>query len=202
MNGTKDYYNKTADEWAKNGYSDDYEMPCLEDFLSLMNPHSKILDLGCGCGYDCKRLKERGFLPVGVDFSEKSLEIAKSFNPEIEFFCSDILSDYSFIGKVDAIMSIACLVHIENNDLNTAFEQMSKVLNADGLLLFSIRYGNGKINEQSLRFIDGVSFDRNFIGHTLEEILQASKERFEYVRKMETDMPIWEYHLLKRKKEQ
>ncbi|MGN0629493.1 MAG: class I SAM-dependent methyltransferase [Oscillospiraceae bacterium] len=158
-----------------------------------------MLDLGCGCGYDCKRLRELGFSTVGLDFSEESLRIAMEQNPGIEFLCEDMLSDYSRIGSVDAVMTIACLVHIENKDLSTAFRRMSTVLKSVGLVLFSIRFRNGKIDVQSFCTVDGEEFDRNFIGHTIDEILAASGRWFEYVTELETDMPIWEYHVLRKK---
>lgn len=199
MNGTMEYYNKTAAEWAEKGYSGDYEALCLPHFLSMLKPGARVLDLGCGCGYDCERLKKRGFVPIGIDFSEESLKIAKSRNPKTEFICADMLSDYSRIGQVDAVMAIASLVHIENQNLRKAFKQMDKVLAAGGLALFAIRYGSGKIEELSRLSADGESLDRNFIAHNLEEIVSASKDFFEYISELETDMPIWEFHLFRKK---
>lgn len=109
-----------------------------------------------------------------------------------------MLSDYSRIGSVDAIMATACLVHIESKDLSTAFRRMSTVLKSGGLVPLSIGFGNGKIDVQSFRTVDGEEFDHNFIGHTIDEILAASGQWFEYVTELETDMPIWEYHIIRK----
>ncbi len=99
------------------------------------------------------------------------------------------------------VIAIASLFHIENKNLKTVFEQVDKVLINGGFLLFAIRYGHGKINEQNFHSIDGEDFYRNFIGHTLYDILEASKDYFEYTCKMETDMPIWKFHVLTRKEQ-
>ena len=52
---------------------------------------------------------------------------------------------------------------------------------------------------QSFRTVDREEFDHNFIGHTIDEILAASGQWFEYVTELETDMPIWEYHIIRKK---
>ena len=87
MKSTMDYYNKTAARWAANGYSADCEIPCPGAFRAILDKGLRVLGLGCGCGYDCKRLRERGFSPVGLDFSEENLHIAMEQNPRIELLC-------------------------------------------------------------------------------------------------------------------
>ena len=38
---------------------------------------ARILDLGCNCGYETKRMRELGLVPVGLDFSDKSINLAR-----------------------------------------------------------------------------------------------------------------------------
>lgn len=65
-----------------------------------------VLDLGCGYGENCAEFKRLGASRVvGIDISEKMLEVAKNENTEIEFIKADI-SDLSFIdGRFDLVFS-------------------------------------------------------------------------------------------------
>ena len=135
---------------------------------------------------------------VGIDFSEESLLIAREKNPAITFYNDNLLNDYSYIGKVDAIVIIAGLVHIENSDLRTAFLRMHSVLNDNGRIFMSVREGVGKIPERSLTTIDGEEYDRNFIAHTLDELTEASKGLFSFSEEMGVDGTVWHNYVFKR----
>lgn len=199
MRGVQEYYDKTAAEWAANGYDDQAYLPCLDEFLSLLPPGGRVLDLCCGAGYETGRIRERGFDALGLDFSGESLKIARERNPDIPFYQGDMLEDYSCVaGMVDGILLSAGLVHVETADLPRAFAQMAKVVKPGGYVLASIREGSGKLDEWSLRKIDGEQYDRNFIAHTLDEVTQAAKGLFAYRRELPSDMPIWRQLLFAR----
>lgn len=191
MHGVQAYYDKTAREWADNGYSDDAALPCLTAFLSLLPKGGRVLDLCCGAGYESIRIKAQGFEVLGMDISGESLRIARRHDPEIPFYQGDMLEDYSYIGQVDGILLSAGLVHVETPQLPLAFGQMAKVLRPGGWLLASIREGTGRLEEWSLREIDGEVYDRNFIAHTLEELTDAAGNAFTFQRELPGDMPIW-----------
>ena len=198
MYDTRAYYDKTAAEWAENGYHDEAYLPCLDEFLSLLPPGGRVLDLCCGAGYETRRIRAKGFDALGLDFSGESLRIAREHEPDIPFFQADMLEDYAHIGAVDGILLSAGLVHIETEDLPLAFDQMAKVLRPGGLLLASIREGTGKLEEWSFRTIDGEDYDRNFIAHTLDELVEGAGARFSYQRELPSDMPIWRQYLFRR----
>lgn len=201
MLGTREYYDKTAAEWAENGYGDGEYLPCLDEFLSLLPPGGRVLDLCCGTGYESFRLRRRGFEPVGLDFSGESLAIAREKNPDVLFYQGDILESYPQIGAVDGIICIAGLVHVETPDLPLAFRRMAEVLKPGGYLLASVRYGTGRMEERSVTEIDGETYDRNFIAHNEEELSAAAGESFALVREMPSDMKIWAYYLFQKNEE-
>ena len=191
MLGTAEYYNKTASEWADRGYAEDAEPPCLRPFLALLPPGGRVLDLCCGAGYECWRVHRLGFEAVGLDISAGSLDIAREKNPDVPFFQGNLLEDYSHIGQVDGIMIFAGLVHVENPDLPAAFRRMSQVLRPGGYMVAAVREGSGRMEVNSVVEIDGETYDRNFIAHTLEELTAAMGPDFSYVEELESDMPIW-----------
>ena len=197
VKGTADFYDKTASDWAEKGYGNDAELPCLLDFVKQFEPGSRFLDLCCGAGYESQRIHVCGYDVVGIDFSEESLRIAREKNPEIPFYKDNLLNDYSYIGKVDAIIIIAGLVHIETAELRTAFLRMRSVLKENGSLFITVRDGIGKIPERSVTTIDGEEYDRNFIAHTLNELIEASDGLFTFEREVGHDGTVWQNYIFR-----
>ena len=52
MKNTRDFFNKTANEWADKWYQDESMLPCFKEFISKFSKAPKILDLCCGTGYE------------------------------------------------------------------------------------------------------------------------------------------------------
>ncbi|MDE6840755.1 MAG: methyltransferase domain-containing protein [Oscillospiraceae bacterium] len=198
MRGVREYYDKTAAEWAENGYKDGADLPCLDEFLSLLPPGGRVLDLCCGAGYETGRIRARGFEALGLDFSGESLKIARQRNPGISFFQGDMLEDYARVGAVDGVLLSAGLVHVETADLPLAFARMAGVVRPGGYVLASIREGTGKLAQWSLREIDGEQYDRSFIAHTPEEVVRGAERWFSYCRELPSDMAVWRQLLFRR----
>ena len=198
MPGCKDFYDKTAGDWAKRGYLDEAEPVCMDEYCALLPAGGRVLDLCCGAGYESFRLRRRGFRPVGLDFSGESLAIAREKNPDVPFFQGDMLESYAQVGPVDGIICIAGLVHVENPSLPLAFQRMGEVLKPGGYLLASVRYGSGRMEERSVTEIDGQVYDRNFIAHNEQELIAAAGDGFALIREMPSDMKIWAYYLFQR----
>ena len=73
---------------------------------------TRILDAGCGTGVLSRMLDERGAEVVGVDISEKLIEVAKdrsNLNKNIEYFAGD-MKEQSF-GNFDYIIAMDSLIH-------------------------------------------------------------------------------------------
>ena len=201
MLGCKEFYDKTAARWAQNGYADEAEPVCMDEFCALLPSGGRVLDLCCGTGYESFRLRRRGFEPVGLDFSGESLAIAREKNPDVLFYQGDILESYPQIGAVDGIICIAGLVHVETPDLPLALRRTAEVLQPGGFLLAAVRSGTGRREERSVTEIDGETYDRNFIAHNEEELSAAAGESFALVREMPSDMKIWAYYLFQKNEE-
>jgi SAM-dependent methyltransferase len=199
--GCKEFYDKTAARWAENGYSDEAEPVCMDEFCALLPPGGRVLDLCCGAGYESFRLRRRGFEPVGLDFSGESLAIAREKNPGVSFLQGDMLESYCRIGAVDGVVCIAGLVHVETADLPLAFRRVAEVLKPGGYLLASVRYGTGRMEERSVTEIDGETYDRNFIAHNEAELSAAMGEAFTLVGELPSAMKIWAYYLFQKKEE-
>lgn len=196
MRGISDYYNKTA-SWAASGYQTESEIPALTDFVKKFPQGSRFLDMCCGCGYDSARIYGMGYEVIGIDFSEESLKITRHRNPNIIFVCENILNDYSYVGKVDGVILIAGLVHVGVSDLRQVFSRMRDVMMENGQVFLTIWEGMGKIESRSIAVIDGVTYDRNFIGHNLSSLVAASEGLFSFLREVAFEGSPWHHYIFK-----
>jgi len=49
---TKLFYNLTAQKNAEKWYENYMLMPSIKEFVALLPEKPRVLDLGCGCGYE------------------------------------------------------------------------------------------------------------------------------------------------------
>ena len=197
MKNTIEYYDDSAEKWAEEWYNNESVLPYLKHLMTLLHKNPTVVDLCCGAGYESMRLKNLGAKVIGLDLSKNSIKIAKERNPEISFYVQDMLKDYSYVGKVDGLICVAGLIHLENDKLPLAFQNMHNILKDNAYTLIVVREGSGKRKESSLVSYNGIDYDRNFICHTIEELVTYSKGYFEFVEKLE-DQGDWRYYIFKK----
>tara|TARA_Y100001968_G_scaffold274609_1_gene267935 strand:+ start:317 stop:997 length:681 start_codon:yes stop_codon:yes gene_type:complete len=98
---------------------------------------TRILDAGCGTGVLSRMLDERGAEVVGVDISEKLIEVAKNRSKShrnIEYFAGD-MKERSF-GNFDYIIAMDSLIHYSVEDVISSIADFSK--RANNSVLFTV----------------------------------------------------------------
>ena len=190
-----DYYDDFAEMWADRWYSNDGLLSYLKQFVELLPNNPKVLDLCCGAGYESMRLNSLGANVIGVDLSEKSIEIAEQYNPTIDFYVKDMLKSYKDLGTFDGIICVAGLVHLPENLLETAFKNMHEVLKDNSHLFVVVKTGD-KITKSVE--VEGVEYAREFYCYTLDKIKQHSEQYFQFIKELEQSGD-WRYYILKRK---
>jgi ubiquinone/menaquinone biosynthesis C-methylase UbiE len=143
MEEVRDVWNHIADDWRiQVGDDGDGNRilnsdPVLWAFAGGVTGLT-VLDAGCGTGYLSKKLHDRGARVTGIDFSERMIEIARAYNPDIDFrvdSCAELrtLADASF----DLV--IANYVLMDTPDLQGTLHAFHRVLKTDGMavLVFS-----------------------------------------------------------------
>jgi SAM-dependent methyltransferase len=136
---TRSLWNRVADDWCKQ-VGDDGDRnrilnsdPVLWDFAGDISGLA-VLDAGCGTGYLTRKLSERGACVIGVDFSEKMIEIARAKAPQLDFrvdSCSALSSVQD--GSVDLVISDYVLM--DTPDLDETVHAFYRVLNGTGIAI-------------------------------------------------------------------
>ena len=95
-----------------------------------------VLDLGCGYGENCAHFKNLGAnRVVGVDISEKMLEVAKAETSGVEYIRLDMNDLSNLQGRFDVVFSSLAVHYIE--DFRKLCEQIARLLNSKGVFIFS-----------------------------------------------------------------
>ena len=99
----------------------------------------KILDLGCGNGRLFEFLRDKKIDYIGIDNSEKLIEIAKKRYPKARFQVADVLNLPFPDNFFDKIYSIAVLHHIPSEEFRLQFlKEARRVLKPGGLLILTV----------------------------------------------------------------
>ncbi len=181
---------RTADEW----YSNNLLLPSIREFLSLMPSKPRILDLGCGPGYESMRLNQEGAEVLGIDFSEENIRIAKERCKSCRFEVMDFTTLDTRFGLFDGVFASASLIHIPPDTMEDVLKRVSGILNDKGLLLAIIRDGEGIDEKMSDLRVDGRSLRRTVYQYTQKQIMDnAVKNGLVLFKKGYLDSNLQEY---------
>ena len=130
-NNAKDYIAKTINVNMKDTYI---------FFLKYAKPKSRLIDIGFGSGRDMLYFKSLGFEVEGIDPQPEFCEEAKIKGLNVD--CCEIMDLANSTIKYDSIWASAVLHHIPKALLNQSFKICNDLLYGDGIMYFSVKYGD------------------------------------------------------------
>jgi SAM-dependent methyltransferase len=140
---TRALWNRVADDWRiqVGDDGDGNRMlnsdPVLWAFAGDVNGRM-VLDAGCGTGYLSNKLRDRGALVIGIDFSERMIAIARGRHPELDFRVDNCAALHT-IEDAHCDLVIANYVLMDTPDLRDTMAAFHRVLKPGGVavLVFS-----------------------------------------------------------------
>ncbi len=134
----KDGYNQAAEAYLRE--RDQFKNNrFLEKLTQLIRPQATVLDLGCGSGSPIDRyLVDRGFRVIGLDISERQIELAQSLVPEATFAVRDISALRAGEFSVDAIVSFYAIFHLPRESHEGLFRTLKTFLSPGGFILVTM----------------------------------------------------------------
>lgn len=143
LDEVRDLWNRRASDWEiqVGDEGDDNRRlnsdPVLRRFLGDVEGLD-VLDAGCGTGYLTRRLAERGARVVGVDLSERMIEIARGHSPDLDLRV-DSVSELTTVPDASIDRIVSNYVLMDAPDLEGAARAFHRVLRPGGVaaLVFS-----------------------------------------------------------------
>jgi ubiquinone/menaquinone biosynthesis C-methylase UbiE len=96
---------------------------------------ASLLDIASGPGYVTAEAKRRGWAPVGIDFSEAMVTLARKLHPEIEFQIGDAEALRFQDAAFDRAVMNFGILHLAQPDV--AVREAHRVLRAGGMFAFT-----------------------------------------------------------------
>ena len=138
MNKTIAYYDMHADEYFEQTCGVDFS-DAYGRFLKYIPAGGSIVDLGCGSGRDTAWFTAHGYQAIGVDASEKMVELACE-RLHIQAQVAR-MEDWIAETPFDGIWCCASLLHLDDEALRSFFEHLAVNLKEGGALFISVKTG-------------------------------------------------------------
>jgi len=110
-----------------------------EAFALIQKNNPKVLEVGCGNGRDAQEILKHTDNYLGMDVSEKLIELAKQKVPHGQFIVADV-EEYVFPDEFDIIFAFASLIHVPKESLQKIFKEIFASLNQGGVFSLSLKY--------------------------------------------------------------
>ena len=178
----KNSYNRIIDDWIKARNNSIVNKPII-DFADRINTNGNILDIGCGTGLPIdKYFSERNFSIIGIDASDKMLEIAKSNEIKNTQFFLSYFFNFDSNERFDGIIAWDSLFHFPKQRQKDIYSKVYSLLNPGGFFLFT----HGKEENEHIDEMFGEQFyysclSKDFVLDLMNEIgfeLEYSIEEF------------------------
>lgn len=138
-----DDYDDIANEYTLEFFNDISDNKYIDLFLESLEG-SRVLDVGCGNGRDCKYISQKGFDVSGIDMSYGMLKIAKDKVPNVKFEMMDMTNIRYPDNSYDGIISNCSLFHVPIEELPKTSDSFRRILKPNGKLLLILQEGNGE----------------------------------------------------------
>lgn len=145
MESDRGFWNDQAEFWAHNlregmdVFRDLYSLPAFLQFIGDIRG-KKVLDVGCGEGYNTRFFAQQGADVVGVDFSNEMIQLAQEKEKQRPLgirYCRASWTDLSLFKKeFDIVLSTMALM--DGPGYEEALREFHRVLKPGGDLFFSI----------------------------------------------------------------
>lgn len=151
MKNSINYYETNTEAFIESTINVDM---CAErnEFLALLPPKAKILDLGCGAGRDTKAFAERGYSVTAIDGSPALCEYASAYSGQ-KVLCMRF-EDISWKEEFDGVWASASLLHVSKEEMLPVFQKIASALKPDGIAYISYKYGSGEREDNGRYYND------------------------------------------------
>lgn len=133
---------------------------------------SSLLDVGCGDGRFLHEVNKQLSIAnlLGVDYSQKAIDLAKILNPSILFIAGDIKNRELSKNKFDCITLIETLEHIPPEETKDFLIGVKNFLKPEGRLILTVPSDNVPVTPKHYRH-----FNETSLKETIKDSFEIEK---------------------------
>ena len=148
---TLEHYGGRAEDFWEGTRDHDVDQN-LDALLRALGPgRHRILDFGCGPGRDLISLPERGHEAIGLDGTDRFVEMARAHSG-CEVLHQDFLALSLEPASLDGIFANASLFHVPTSELPRVLGELEQALRPGGVLFSSNPRGNNQEGWNGARY--------------------------------------------------
>lgn len=141
--GQAEAFDALGDRYDEAFPHKDGQIEATDWLVASLSAGSRVLDLGCGTGLPtARRLTEAGLEVVGVDLSDRMVELARAHVPGARFHQADIADLRPHgprdLGSFDAVAAFFSLLMLPRAEIPRALSTVRHLLRPGGLFVLSM----------------------------------------------------------------
>lgn len=174
---TIDTYESVAEQYCERHTDRTTIQSLLDRFLDAV-AGDRVLDVGCGPGWETETFAERGYDPVGIDLTPAFLRLANDRAATGRFARMDMRQLSIVDDSVDGLWACASFLHVPRADAAATLAEFHRVLRS-GPLALAVKQGDGTVagstyEDDDRRFTlytaDGITDRVTDAGFTIEDV--------------------------------
>jgi len=141
---TRTLYDQTAANWARQQPSSLSDYTARPQLMALCEPLAgkMVLDLGCGEGYCSRMLRQRGAQVVGIDVSERMVELAREAERAqplgIRYEIGDAVTADLGEASVDLVVAVFLFNYLDVEQMHETMANVHRMLWPGGSFVFAV----------------------------------------------------------------
>ncbi len=181
-------YNLAADKYHELFHNEmnekEYDRILLNMFAGKLPEGSLICDAGCGpSAHIGQYLLSKGFSVVGVDISDRCIELASKYNPDMIFKRNDIARMEFESNYFDGIIAYYSIIHTPKSMVIFLFKELYRVLKPKGYLLVAVKAGTGEVLMNQLIGLEAEIYFSLFTQEEIEEYFGNTGFKLDFIEK-------------------
>ncbi len=137
-------YMTGVDEYAAYNADRSIIAPYFDALCERTPAGTRVLDLGCGAGWETESLHLRSYEAIGFDLSRTMCEFASREHPADDHVVGDMnflpFAEDAFAG----VWACASMLHIAREDMPLVLSEVARVLSPGGAFVASVQVGDAQ----------------------------------------------------------
>lgn len=136
-------YDAIAEQYHERHADRSVIQGAFDRFLTLLDG-DRVLDVGCGPGWETASFAERGYDAVGIDLTPTFLDMATDVASTGTFARMDMRRLGFLNQEFDGLWSCASFLHVPRSDSRSTLAEFHRVLRPGGSLALAVKQGEGE----------------------------------------------------------
>ena len=137
-------YDQTATNWSRRQPSSLSDFTARPQVMALCEPLAGkvVLDLGCGEGYCTRMLSQRGARVLGLDLSERMIELARQAEDAlplgIRYDTADAVTADLGAASLDLVVAVFLFNYLDVERMHKTMANVHRMLRPGGSFVFAV----------------------------------------------------------------